>query len=243
MSTTASKLVAPSIIYIVGCGGVASYLLPVLLKLLVNLEHKPSIILIDGDSLEERNLDRQLFNPEDIGKNKAAALAELYNSYPGQITPSLDYFTDGFPVIDGSLLLCCVDNHVARSAVLNTCDTNNCIAIVGGNEYTDASAALYHPRWKGSPLDIRVRHPEILTDKSGDPTRPMSCQGEAQVANPQLAIANFSAANAMLWLMWFWFAERHGMEKESEPYWPVEHGNTFTRYYTKLFKDIIQTKE
>lgn len=243
MSTQTSKLVAPSSIYIIGCGGVASYLMPALLKLLVNLEDQPSIILIDGDTLEERNLDRQLFKADQVGQPKSKAMQELYDPAQNLITYVTDYFTDGFQVMDGSLLLCCVDNHVARAAVLNTCDTNNCIAIVGGNEYTDASAAIYIPRWKGSPLDIRVRHPEILTDKTGDPTRPASCQGEAQVAAPQLAIANYSAANAMLWLLWFWFAERHLMERESEPYWPVEHGNTFTRYYTKLVRDIIPTKE
>ena len=53
----------------VGAGGVASYLFPALSKTF-NL----SGYLIDGDKLEKHNLDRQMFNPQDVGKFKAESL-------------------------------------------------------------------------------------------------------------------------------------------------------------------------
>ncbi|MDV7396813.1 hypothetical protein RZS08_35775, partial [Arthrospira platensis SPKY1] len=54
---------------IVGAGGVTSYLLPPLIRSFFT-----SGVLIDGDTLEERNIDRQLFDQTFIGHGKAPAL-------------------------------------------------------------------------------------------------------------------------------------------------------------------------
>ncbi len=49
-------------IYIIGAGGVGSWLTPAMCMLI-----KPEdITIVDGDKLEDKNLNRQLFNEEDI---------------------------------------------------------------------------------------------------------------------------------------------------------------------------------
>ena len=63
---------------VIGCGGTGSYLIPILTKLASNCE----IHVWDGDKLESRNLDRQLFTPRMIGKYKAQALAQIHKFVP-----------------------------------------------------------------------------------------------------------------------------------------------------------------
>ena len=67
--------------YIIGCGGVGSWLAPSLCL----LRSPQEVILVDGDTLETKNLNRQLFTPEQVGSNKAEALAaEVRTAKPSQ---------------------------------------------------------------------------------------------------------------------------------------------------------------
>lgn len=234
MENSTPVLQAPAEIVIIGCGGVASYLLPCLLKL---LKGQSQVVLVDGDKLEHRNLDRQLFSADAIGLNKATALHKVLGE-PRNIRVVESYFSPGSLIVpEGVFFMGCADNHAARKAILDMVDERSGQAVIGGNEYTDADAYYYHFSWRDSGMDPRQYFPEINTDKSGDPTRPQSCQGDAQVASPQLALANMSAANHMLWLFWFYCAEVHRMDNESKPFWPVRHHNTFTRMGTELIRD------
>jgi len=61
-------------IYIIGAGGVGSWLAPAMCKL-VGPSH---VVIVDGDKLEEKNLDRQLFSTDEIGEFKSDALARKY---------------------------------------------------------------------------------------------------------------------------------------------------------------------
>lgn len=233
MEHSSPVLTPPAEIIIIGCGGVASYLLPCLMKL---VSRDVQIVLVDGDKLEMRNLDRQLFSITQIGENKAIALKQVMGA-PDTIRVVPNYFSVGsLAISEGALLMGCADNHAARKAVLQTADDRTGYAIIGGNEFTDADAYFYEFGWRDGPLDPRSYFPEINTDKTGDPTQPASCQGVAQELNRQLALANFSAANHMLWLFWFYFAEVKRMNNESMPFWPVRHHNTFTRMGTELIK-------
>lgn len=79
---------------IVGAGGVASWFLPQYIKTIYNYKEKNgfnvtfNIYLIDNDRVEEKNLLRQNFIPEDVGKNKAEVLAERYH----QIYPDINVY-------------------------------------------------------------------------------------------------------------------------------------------------------
>lgn len=226
-------------LHVIGCGGVASYLLPVLLKTFA----VSKLTLHDGDTLEARNLDRQLFLASHIGSNKARALGDLLvqSGHIGNrdlyITP--EFFHDGSSMDMGALIICCVDNHAARVAALRVADMNSCCVIIAANEYTDASAAFYTPSWRGTKYDPRIRYPEMNTDDSDNPLRPESCQGAAQQRNSQLAMANFSAADHAVRMAWYWLVESVKLDKEiRDTYSPIEFSNNFSRTKTTLLKDI-----
>lgn len=74
-------------IVLVGAGGTGGYLANYLAKSisLINgsrQRHNHTLTIVDGDTVENKNITRQNFIPADVGKNKAAVLAERYgNAY------------------------------------------------------------------------------------------------------------------------------------------------------------------
>lgn len=215
-------------IVVVGCGGVASWLLPCLTRLMEGAEAKPRIILADGDKLEPKNLDRQLFDESDIGKFKSDALAARYaKGYKGKLVSHPEFISDSWDAPAHSLYLGCADNHAARKTILALVDQHGGKAIIGGNEYTDAEAYYYEPAFKGTNQDPRLYYPTIMSDHTGDPTAPQSCQGEAAVASPQLVLANFAAAHHMAHLLWYHCVERPSytpeVQEEIRSFWPIHH--------------------
>jgi molybdopterin/thiamine biosynthesis adenylyltransferase len=211
---------------IIGAGGVASYLLPVLLK-----TFKPAkLTLIDKDVLEKRNLDRQLFPESMIGQNKAHAL-RFACGLRGEDTNVIDdWFSQSTTLPDDiDAIICCADNHEARLAAIDRAAAVGCYAYVGGNEFLDSQAFVYHLAWAGTPRDPLVRYPNIATDHTGSPFR---CQGDAQVAAPQLAVANLGCAAKLLHLMWVyerWLPPlRHQLGAEALAALPYELNTTLT---------------
>ena len=203
---------------VIGGGGVGSYLLPPLAKLVDPKE----ILVVDGDTLEEKNLDRQLFGREFIGSNKAAALAATYG-----VTGRCEYFSSGVvPEMDISSdnwLFCCADNHACRRLCLSVCDEYDCRCIIAANEYLCSEAYYYERDWKETHNDPRTYYPIILTDNSDDPTSPEGCTGHAATTRtPQLVIANQAAATLALWLFWFHEKERPTYRDCAEN-WPTMH--------------------
>lgn len=187
-------------IYIIGCGGVGSWLTPSLAL----LTSSKSITLIDGDALETKNLNRQLFNKKHVGQNKAEALASLYGcKFISQ------WYSPGILRHEPEdWLMVCVDNNPARIAALQACDEFGCRAILAANETHSSEAYLYNPTWKGSDRDPRVYYPELVTVTDGDPVRRgAGCTGEAQRENVQLVSANFMAAALAQHLFVLWAME------------------------------------
>jgi molybdopterin/thiamine biosynthesis adenylyltransferase len=192
---------------IIGAGGVASYLLPVLLK-----SFRPEkLTIVDKDILEERNLDRQMFEEDSIGQNKAVALINQYSAiytrkgsakgcHAVEFTCIESWFTAETPVPDDiDAIICCADNHMARFEAAKLAHTKEISAYIGGNEYLDSQALVYHAMWAGTTRDPLIRYPNIRIDHTGSPT---ACTGEATVSSPQLAVANMNCAAKLLHLMW-----------------------------------------
>lgn len=217
-------------ILIIGAGGVTSYLLPVLLKAFDVTE----LTLMDGDTLEERNLDRQQFCPSMIGANKAGALIRSYkdNTLNNKIrfTIHAEFLTESTTLPDNlDVIICAADNHEARRNAMRAGETLDIPVYVAGNEYFDSQAFVRNYMNRDTPRDPFVKYPEILTSDVGSPT---SCQGAEQVAFPQLAIANFAAASKILHLMYVWevYAQKEGVQllAENPELLPVEiYGTMF----------------
>lgn len=220
-------------LYIIGCGGVGSWLAPSL-ALLTSPEQ---ITLIDMDMLEEKNLNRQLFKPEDIGRSKAEALAERYKCHFLH-----DWFADGLLEFqEEDWLIVCVDNHRARKAALVECDRYGCRAIFAANETHSAESYYYQPDWKSTAVDPRVYFPDILTDASGDPqARSIGCTGEVQKENPQLVTSNALAASLAGHLFALWHMHAPTVKSKTIPSLPYRLVANRTRLETHLIKDKLK---
>lgn len=226
-------------IYIIGAGGVGSWLTPAM-AMLINHE-RDGIVIVDGDTLEKKNLNRQLFDESSIGSNKAAALSVQYGCDCVE-----KYFMCGdFQTERDDWLMCCVDNNPGRLAILEQCDTYGSKAIFGSNEVTSAEAFYYDPEWKGTEQDPRVYYPEMKLDLSGDPlARSIGCTGEAQKKNVQLVSANISAMSLMLQLFGIWHLDRRKWRGEAVkhlPYQLIQNQTAFQTMTINKKEELCQT--
>ncbi len=223
-------------IYIIGCGGGGSWLAYVMSRLV-----NPNLItLVDGDTLEEKNLDRQLFSEDDVGKNKAEALAyrlktkysnHWYNEYLFQHEP-------------GDWLFGCVDNNPGRNSVLKSCDLYDCKAIIPANEVHSSEAYVYLPEWRNTHLDPRKYYPEIGTDETGDPARrAIGCIEKIKEGNIQLVTANFMSAALASHMFVVWAMEYPSASELARAYMPHRLRQNITRNEFTLRGDINKKGE
>jgi hypothetical protein len=220
--------------FIIGNGGVGSWLAPALCLLV----GPKNVTLIDGDTLEEKNLNRQLFTESEIGLNKAEALARKYkcNYLPDWYSDSLLRHSKH------DWLFGVVDNNVARMSVLRAVDFAGCRAIFAANETHSSEAYVYLPEWAGTRLDPRVMYAEMVQDHTNDPrSRAIGCTGEAQQANPQLVTANMMAASlaAHLYVVWALEIKKIG-SPETIPHLPHKLVNNLTRNETYKVGELIK---
>jgi molybdopterin/thiamine biosynthesis adenylyltransferase len=194
--------------YIIGCGGVGSAIVPSFCL----LKSPEEVTLIDGDALERRNLDRQMFDASQIGQNKAEALARRYGCR---------FIAEWFARrkirhYRNDWLICLVDNHRTRLEVLEVCDEYGCQAIFAANEMHSSEAYYYRRQWQNTERDPRVYYPEINTDRSGDPrAASIGCTGEVQERNRQLVSANLMAAALAEHLYVLWCMKAPRMDRET----------------------------
>jgi hypothetical protein len=211
--------------YIIGCGGVGSAIVPSLCL----LKQPADITLVDGDTIEERNLNRQLFDRAQVGMNKAKALAEK-----SQCKFIPEWFARGKLRHERSdWLFCLVDNHPTRLETMEVCDEVGCQAIFAANETHSSEAYYYRRFWKGTQRDPRVYYPELLTDRTDDPrSAAIGCTGEAQEANRQLVSANLMAAALAEHLFVLWNIKAPRMDKETQSVLPYKFAANLTKLET-----------
>lgn len=207
-------------IKIIGLGGIGSQLVEQLCRFLhyyktglatnenfargMEIETPPiyetiRVTLIDGDSYEPRNRERQIFSS--VGPKAEIKVNDLIEEY-GSLSYSFinEYVTDNniaSMIEDGDIVFLCVDNHPTRRIVNDYCCTlPNVYLFSGGNGFHKATVQRYI-RLNGE--DIRPNlckyHPEIAEDTEGHPNT-MGCEALAQV-EPQLIFANGTVANAL----------------------------------------------
>ncbi len=215
--------------YIIGCGGVGSAIVPSFCL----LKSPAEVTLIDGDTIERKNLNRQMFTAEQIGWNKAAALAGKYgcHSIP-------EWYARGkLRHTRSDWLICLVDNHRTRLEVLEVCDDYGCQVICAANEMHSAEAYYYRRAWQNTPRDPRVYYPELSTDESGDPRRTsIGCTGEMQEANRQLVSANLMAAALAEHLFVLWHLKAPRLDKETVALLPHKFAANLTKLETYTLK-------
>jgi hypothetical protein len=259
-------------IYVIGAGGIASYLVPILVKCMIYYDHLTTITIVDGDKLEKRNLDRQMFSELSIGQNKAKALLGLAFDHAGDEQLLDHYMVDEHYVPDKEYLLklvtsnphtdktsrhlffCCADNNKARQCVIDAVshiedNGHTCIAFIGGNETQSADAYVALPFTTEEPYHPYALFPNLLVDDGQSPLHGAGCTGETAIRdNPQLPIANFKAAHHLLHLFNTWVLPNKDYtitELQLKGYFPNLPVMCFSNEYvmnTKTIKECIDER-
>lgn len=108
-------------IAIIGLGGTGSALLPLLIG-----AGAQRILLVDGDTVEQKNLSRQLiYTPQEVGRAKVVAAAARFDAH-GTTTLVAEYrFIDRAncaELLQGNTVVAdCTDDLVARRAIDDAC--------------------------------------------------------------------------------------------------------------------------
>ena len=164
-------------IYVVGCGGTGSFLVPHLCRLanwFYDAGKQISITLIDFDRIEEKNLYRNFCQAE-LGYNKAQALTVRYKAMFPQLKigviedrSSAIKLDRGMPTV----IIGCVDNAAARKSIEELMieysnqsaygfDRISCWWIDCGNNYTYGQVSIGN--WYSLDLDDYILEPATCT--------------------------------------------------------------------------------
>lgn len=191
---------------IIGCGGTGSILIEPLIRLLMfHPNGTYNITIADGDEFEDKNSERQLFNQEHLGTNKALAMAARLTFAKGLIAIP-EYISQknlnkilrfAEPPI---LFIPAVDNAASRHLFLNQLDeqVDSYVWVCPGNDWDTASVSCYI---KQDNITTFV-HPfdRYNNLRSPDDHIPGGC-AELTPSTPQLITANFMAANATMMIV------------------------------------------
>ena len=158
---------------VIGCGGIGTCLLDPLCRYL-NFSDNPNVevSLIDGDTYEERNRERQIFQAAGPKASiTAERLREEFNRLNFWDHPV--YLGDHNTITlirEGDIIFSCVDNHKTRKLISDRAEELNDVVIIsGGNDWEDGNIQV-HIRENGKNITVPVAsryHPEIMnpTDK------------------------------------------------------------------------------
>lgn len=115
-------------IYLVGAGGTGGFLLEKITRLFANFNHPVTIEVIDGDTVEGKNLKRQNFTFDDLDHNKAQVLCDRLSKlvlHAPKLVPKTEYLTDNSLLTNIALqdedetpiIVDCVDNTATRRLI------------------------------------------------------------------------------------------------------------------------------
>lgn len=204
---------APVKIVVLGAGGTGGYVIPHLYRLGYASEHPTRILVCDGDVVEQKNLIRQNFVEQDIGRNKAQVLAERYAAAfgieceyrPEFIETQEELYTltepDRVPYPmepQRVILLGCVDNNKSRQLCHRVFEQKrNLIYIDAGNgEHTGQVVCGVRQNGRTLYKPVCSLYPDLLEDEDKFPSE-LSC-AERAVSAPQSVTANLTAATAVV---------------------------------------------
>lgn len=158
----ASKNIDRIAILVIGCGGTGSAFLQNLMPYVTHRETDPQIklILCDGDTVEEKNLARQVFFDDQVGMNKATALAESIEATFNTTVSVCDHYLECAEAIDAlfddsrwfPVIVSCVDNLKARAVYEEWfLKTDSAVYIDCANEEFHGEV-VYATRFEGKTL-------------------------------------------------------------------------------------------
>jgi hypothetical protein len=207
---------APSRYVLIGLGGIGGLVLRLLVPFLHGSGERATVLAADGDSFEERNRSRMLF--ERLGPKALVLCEELGASYGDRVTllPVPEYLTPQRArswIREGDVVFCMPDNHATRRVAERRCARLRDVALFCSRDDgienersgTYGSVAIYL-RAGGRDLTNppSAHHPEIARPSDPLPTR-QGCSA-AMASAPQLLFTNAAVAAATLGAFYSWRA-------------------------------------
>lgn len=187
----------------------------------------PPLLIVDGDTVEEKNVRRQSFIEQDVGKRKAQVLAERYAAafglevecYPHYLTHQVLTEPARNPIPNYSVVVGAVDNAASRALLHSTLSRYETVVYLdAGNAGVPASGegtshelssaetgydgqVVCGARSSGQevlPFPAGV-FPDLIDVEDPDDRLPTDIPcGEAIVSNPQRQVTNVLAATVLL---------------------------------------------
>lgn len=202
------KLQSDFNVLIIGVGGTGGNVAAMLSRFLPN---QYEMWLMDGDKVEEKNLERQPFQEHDVNEFKAESLARKIST----ATTTKCNFINSYLTRELQLnflrksrdlfIISCVDNHPARIIIEKWIKQNyngfhELTYIDSANELKNGEIISSHfekGRWGGPSIgNIKYRSdiwPNIKKSKKGDRSQ-KSCAVEISKGNTQQYATNYQAA-------------------------------------------------
>lgn len=202
----------PIHIVMLGAGGTGGHIAPHLYRLLYSLFRPSTVVICDGDLVEQKNLVRQNFVACDLGQNKAAVLAERYASAFGMEACYMPEFIESEEMLKTLLtpadkdaliiLIGAVDNNRSRqlcNAVFY--EARDIIYVDAGNGMTTGQVVCgVRKGGRTARKPVAGYYRDILDPTDKFPTE-LSC-AEAAVSSPQAITANLMAATLALCMLY-----------------------------------------
>lgn len=213
------SLKRPVRIVILGAGGTGGYVIPHLYRIAYASGRKCRVIIVDGDTVEKKNLIRQNFSMQDIGENKAAVMAERYSSVfgieteyiPQYIEDASDlyellyfdkysYSLDTKPI---SILIGAVDNNRSRAMCNDVFKKLDDIIYIdsGNGEFSGQVVCGVKANGRVLRKPVARIYPDILQDDDKFPSE-LSC-AERSISAPQSVAANIFASTAIVTMLYY----------------------------------------
>mgnify|MGYP000094997523 CR=1 FL=1 len=208
---------APVKIVILGAGGTGGYVIPHLYRIGFAADRNIRIIVCDGDVVEEKNLVRQNFVEQDIGRNKAQVLSERYSAAFGIECEYIPRFIEteeelfrltkpdfqqsrwnNIPETQRVILLGCVDNNKSRQLCHAVFYKQKDIIYIdsGNGEHTGQVVCGVRQNDRTTYKPVCSLYPDMLKEEDKFPSE-LSC-AERTVSAPQSVTANLTAATAVV---------------------------------------------
>lgn len=201
---------------LVGAGGIGTWLADGLARMLEFKYPGSALIIVDGDTYEEKNKERQSFSQ--MG-NKAIATAHRLTSqfsktmfipvpkwvvdenFNGVDDPDSPKIKASALITEGDVVFAVVDNFAARKIIFDAAqDLNNVDVFTGGNDDALFGNVYHYQRRDGHDVtDHPVNnHPEYENPPDKNPGE-LSCQDRAKIeGGTQLLATNMAVAAFLL---------------------------------------------
>lgn len=187
---------------IIGVGGIGGSVARDLPKLLIGSDHK--MLLVDGDTVEDKNCKRQPYQSQDVKSKKARVLARKINSFyeiecefyskyitQDELSMLVDKKADYIPFLIG-----CVDNDATRKLIESTyLSYENAVYIDGANSEFEANVYV---SYKKDNIKYGPIRSEVYTLSKDRNPGLASCEDKIAKGQVQYLITNNKVASSIL---------------------------------------------